>query len=111
MTPARHSPTDAAALMARYCDGDAQAFHALYAQLAPRLLTWLQARVPDRAAAESLLSQTFVELHRTRPNYVRGAAPEPWLQEIAAWVCRQAARRARARARASWLQHPWHLSP
>jgi RNA polymerase sigma-70 factor (ECF subfamily) len=72
-----------AELMARYCDGDAAAFHAIYAALAPRLLAYLVGLVGERAAAEDLLQQTFLKLHEARAIYVRGADPVPWLYTIA----------------------------
>ncbi len=71
------------ALMARYCDGDADAFRRLYARLAPRLLGYLLRMVRDRAAAEDLVQQTFLKVHRARAAYVRGADPVPWIFAIA----------------------------
>ena len=72
-----------AALMQRYCDGDAAAFQALYALTAPRLLAYLRVLVRDHAAAEEILQQTFIKLHQARHSYVRGADPIPWLYTIA----------------------------
>lgn len=71
------------ALMARYCDGDADAFRRLYARLAPRLLGYLLRMVRDRATAEDLVQQTFLKVHRAREAYVRGADPVPWIFAIA----------------------------
>ena len=70
-------------LMGRYCDGDAVAFHALYALLAPRLLGYLVSLIGERATAEDLLQQTFLKVHQARSAYVRGAEPMPWLYTIA----------------------------
>lgn len=72
-----------AALMGRYCDGDAQAFQELYAALAPRILAYLTGLAGDRATAEDLLQQTFMKLHQGRSAYVRSANPAPWLYTIA----------------------------
>jgi RNA polymerase sigma-70 factor (ECF subfamily) len=72
-----------AAAMARYCDGDANAFHVLYERLAPRLLGYLTSLIGERAAAEDLLQLTFLKLHQARRVYVRGADPVPWLYTIA----------------------------
>jgi RNA polymerase sigma-70 factor (ECF subfamily) len=69
--------------MARYCDGDASAFHELYNALAPRLLGYLTSLIGERAAAEDLLQLTFLKLHEARHVYVRGADPVPWLYTIA----------------------------
>jgi RNA polymerase sigma-70 factor (ECF subfamily) len=70
-------------LMARYCEGEAAAFRALYAALAPRLLAYLIGLVGERPTAEDLLQLTFLKLHEARPIYVRGADPVPWLYTIA----------------------------
>jgi RNA polymerase sigma-70 factor (ECF subfamily) len=69
--------------MGRYCDGDADAFRQLYARVAPRLLGYLVRMVRDRAAAEDLVQQTFLKVHRARAAYVRGADPVPWIFAIA----------------------------
>ncbi|MBZ0238937.1 MAG: RNA polymerase sigma factor, partial [Deltaproteobacteria bacterium] len=71
------------ALMARYCDGDVDAFRRLYARLAPRLLGYLLRMVRDRATADDLVQQTFLKVHRAREAYVRGADPVPWIFAIA----------------------------
>ncbi len=70
-------------LMGLYCDGDASAFRALYAALAPRLLGYLVRMTRDRAVADDLLQQTFFKVHRARAAYVRGADPVPWIYAIA----------------------------
>jgi RNA polymerase sigma-70 factor (ECF subfamily) len=69
--------------MGLYCDGDAAAFRALYAMLAPRLLAYLVRMTRDRAVAEDLLQQTFFKVHRARAAYVRDADPVPWIYAIA----------------------------
>jgi RNA polymerase sigma-70 factor (ECF subfamily) len=74
---------DAKELMAQYCDGDASAFRALYALVAPRLLGYLMKMARERAVAEDLLQLTFMKLHRARGAYVRGADPLPWIYSIA----------------------------
>jgi RNA polymerase sigma-70 factor (ECF subfamily) len=74
---------DAKDLMTQYCDGDASAFRALYALVAPRLLGYLMKMARERAIAEDLLQLTFLKLHRARTAYVRGADPLPWIYSIA----------------------------
>ncbi len=86
-------PGDAIALMGRYCDGEAAAFHELYALVAPRLLGYLVGLIGDRAAAEDLLQVTFLKLHEARDVYVRGADPIPWLYTIAHRSCLDELRR------------------
>jgi RNA polymerase sigma-70 factor (ECF subfamily) len=70
-------------LMARYQDGDANAFRELYALVAPRLLGYLVKMARDKALADDLLQQTFLKVHRARGAYVRGADPLPWIYSIA----------------------------
>jgi DNA-directed RNA polymerase specialized sigma24 family protein len=70
-------------LMTRYCEGDAAAFRALYALVAPRLLSYLRKLAKDQSLAADLLQQTFLKLHAARAAYVRGADPIPWLFSIA----------------------------
>lgn len=69
--------------MARYQDGDANAFRALYAAVAPRLLGYLLKMTRDKTLADDLLQQTFLKVHRARAAYVRGADPVPWIYSIA----------------------------
>lgn len=69
--------------MARYCAGDAAAFQALYALVAPRLLGYLSGLLRDRAAAEDTLQLAFLKLHEARGTYVAGANPIPWMYTIA----------------------------
>ncbi|HEX4458282.1 MAG TPA: RNA polymerase sigma factor [Polyangia bacterium] len=92
--------TAAAGLMARYCDGEAAAFDALYELVAPRLLGYLTSLIGERAAAEDLLQLTFMKLHEARALYVRDADPVPWLYTIAhRTFLDEARRRKRARVR------------
>lgn len=60
--------------------GDPEAIAAVYASLADRLLSYLAARVRDRATAEDLLEQTFLELLQ-KGSTIRGgaAAIKVWL--------------------------------
>jgi RNA polymerase sigma-70 factor (ECF subfamily) len=74
---------EAAELMARYCRGDAAAFHQLYAMLAPRILAYLTGLLGDKAAAEDALQLTFLKVHEARSSYVIGANPIPWVYTIA----------------------------
>jgi len=95
--------TALAALMSLYCDGEAKAFHDIYASLAPRILAYLTGLIGDRATAEDLLQQTFMKLHQGRSTYVRGANPVPWLYTIAHRTCLDEIRRKkRARVRLSF---------
>ncbi|MEJ7599018.1 MAG: sigma factor [Kofleriaceae bacterium] len=70
-------------LMARYCDGDADAFRSMYALVAPLVLGYLSARSRQPEVATALLQDTFLAVHRRRGAYVRGADPVPWIYAIA----------------------------
>jgi RNA polymerase sigma-70 factor (ECF subfamily) len=85
--------TEEADLMGRYCDGDAKAFHRLYAVVAPKILAYLVGLAGERALAEDLLQQTFMKLHQARPTYVRHANPVPWIYTIAHRTCLDELRR------------------
>ena len=94
---------DLAALMARYCDGEAKAFEALYAAVAPRILSYLAGIVGERATAADLLQQAFMKVHQNRSSYVRGANPVPWIYAIAHRTCLdELRRRKRAKVRLSF---------
>jgi len=93
---------EAAEVMARYCRGDAAAFHRLYALLAPRILAYLTGLLGDRAAAEDMLQLTFLKVHEARSTYVLGANPIPWIYTIAHRTCLDEIRkRKRSRVRLS----------
>ena len=72
-------------LMRRYCEGDEAAFRELYAVVAPKVMGYLTrlAQGHDRSVVEDLLQQTFLKLHNARAQYLRGAAPLPWIYTIA----------------------------
>jgi RNA polymerase sigma-70 factor, ECF subfamily len=97
------SEVTATDLMARYCDGDADAFQALYDLVSPRLLGYLIGLVGERPTAEDLLQQTFLKLHEARDGYVRGADPLPWMFTIAHRTFLDEARRSK-RTRARFVQ-------
>jgi RNA polymerase sigma-70 factor (ECF subfamily) len=69
--------------MDRYAEGDASAFADLYDALAPSLCGFAMNLARHRAAAEDILQQTFLQLHRTRDRWVRGAAVFPYAYAIA----------------------------
>jgi len=70
-------------LMRRYCEGDGQAFRALYARVAAPLHGYLMRLARSRTLADDLLQQTFLKIHRARGAYVVGADPIPWMFAIA----------------------------
>lgn len=72
------------AAMNRYADGDDAAFGTLYELLAPRLLgSLLRSTRGDRARAEDLVQQTFLQMHCARSDFRAGASVLPWAFAIA----------------------------
>jgi len=70
------SPEDVA--MNAYADGDDRALNVVYDALAPRLFGFFLRRARSREVAEDLLQRTFLQMHRHRANFLRGAAVAPW---------------------------------
>jgi RNA polymerase sigma-70 factor, ECF subfamily len=71
------------AAMARYSAGDDGAFRELYEGLAPRLFRFLLRLSADRARAEDLLQQTFLQMHAARFRFLPGSDVVPWAMAIA----------------------------
>ena len=94
---------EACEVMGRYCDGDAGAFHRLYAMLASRVLAYLAGLLGDKAAAEDVLQLAFMKVHEARGGYVRGANPIPWIYTIAHRTCLDEMRK---RKRSTYEQGP-----
>jgi RNA polymerase sigma-70 factor (ECF subfamily) len=69
--------------MARYAEGDDSAFADVYDAVAPRLFEYLLAQVRNRALAEDLVQQTFLQVHRARGTFIPGAELNPWMFAIA----------------------------
>ena len=81
--PAVAAPDGAGAAMERYAAGDDAAFGELYDLLTPRLLGYLSRRTHNVDAAEDLLQQTFLHLHRARSSFIPGSDVWPWVLAIA----------------------------
>lgn len=77
---------DLPALMAAYQAGAIEAFDALYEYLAPSLLHYLAAATRDRAHAQDLLQETFLQIHRSRRACRTGLPVRPWVFAIARHV-------------------------
>jgi RNA polymerase sigma-70 factor (ECF subfamily) len=73
-------------LMASYVSGDRQAFTALFARLAPRLHRFFRRSFGTEAAADDLLQQTFLKIHRGRATYRQDMRVAPWAFAIASRV-------------------------
>src|SRR5262245_50374802 len=87
------------AAMERYARGDETAFADLYDAIAPRLLGFLRRATRDPSAAEDLMQQTLLQMHRTRGSFIPGAPVMPWAFAIARRLMIDAARRRRAERR------------
>lgn len=79
--------------MDRYADGDEAAFGVLYDELAPRLYGYALWQTRSRAASEDVVQQTFLQIHRARDRFVRGAAVLTWAYAIARRLIIDASRR------------------
>src|SRR3954463_3375880 len=72
--------------MAGYLQGRLDAFDGLYAALAPRIRSYLLGQCRDRALADDLVQETFLQLHRSRRTYQPGRPVTPWVFAIARHV-------------------------
>jgi RNA polymerase sigma-70 factor (ECF subfamily) len=81
--PAEHGLERANAAMDRYAVGDDSAFADVYDAVALRVHAYLLRQTRDRIAADDLLQQTLLQMHRKRGTYARGLAVLPWAFAIA----------------------------
>jgi RNA polymerase sigma-70 factor (ECF subfamily) len=79
--------------MERYSKGDEAAFAELYDAIAPRLLGYLRKTTRDDFAAEDLMQQTLLHMHRARGSFIPGASVMPWAYAIARRLVTDSARR------------------
>ena len=94
-------------LLARACDGEADAFCRLTEPLHARLLRQAVALAGDVSAAEDLVSETLVEAWKSLPHYNQTCRLSTWLYAILLHRHRKAIRRARRRPISlAWL--PFH---
>jgi RNA polymerase sigma factor (sigma-70 family) len=85
--------------MERYSKGDEAAFAELYDAIAPRLLGFLRRATRDDFAAEDLLQQTLLQMHRARGAFIPGARVMPWTFAIARRLMIDNTRRRRVERR------------
>ena len=71
------------AAMDRYARGDDLAFGEVYDAVAPRLHAYLLRQARNRVAADDLLQQTLLLMHRHRGSYASGLPVLPWAFAIA----------------------------
>jgi RNA polymerase sigma-70 factor (ECF subfamily) len=69
--------------MLAFRDGDVAAFDALFHRWAAKLLRYLERMLRDSAAAEELVQEAFLRVHRARERYEPQARFSTWLYRIA----------------------------
>jgi RNA polymerase sigma-70 factor (ECF subfamily) len=82
--------------MREYQQGRFEAVDELYAAVAPALRRYLLSHVRDGAAADDLVQETFLQMHRARHTYDPSLPLMPWAMAIARNV-RLMDRRTRSR--------------
>ena len=73
-------------LMVAYQDGAYAAFEELYRALINAVRGWLTTATRDRARAEDLAQETFLQIHRARRTYDPAYPVMPWVMAIARHV-------------------------
>ncbi|NBB94352.1 MAG: sigma-70 family RNA polymerase sigma factor [Planctomycetes bacterium] len=95
MTPAKtdDKPTISDAdLLQRHIDGDPQAFEALMGRHRRPLYAFLARFTGDRALAEDVFQETFLQVHRSVGMFDTDRRFKPWLYTVAANKARDAMR-------------------
>ena len=90
--PNQHEATDEV-LLARYLEGETQAFRELIARYEPDLLRFLQRFLGDRQAAEDVFQDTFLQVHISGRTFDTTRKFRPWIFTIAANKARDLLRR------------------
>ena len=85
--------------MTEYQAGDAAAFDVLFRELSPRVYGYLVQSTRDRALADDLLQEVFLNVHRARATWRPGSPVLPWLFAIARHAAADRARSSGRRAR------------
>jgi RNA polymerase sigma-70 factor (ECF subfamily) len=78
-----HALDENVRLMLAFCEGDAAAFDALFRRWAAPLLRYLERMLRDAGAAEELVQEVFLRVHRARSSYRPEARFSTWLYRIA----------------------------
>jgi RNA polymerase sigma-70 factor (ECF subfamily) len=86
-------------LMLAFRAGDSAAFDALFRRWASPLLRYLARMLRDAAAAEELVQEVFLRVHRARDRYAPEARFSTWLYRIATNLALNELRRPRRRER------------
>jgi RNA polymerase sigma-70 factor, ECF subfamily len=91
------------AAMAAYQAGELDGFRRLYAGLAGDLRRFFERSARDRAVAEDLLQEAFLQIHRSRHTYQPELPVRPWAFGVARHVL--------GRHRRDVLRHARHQGP
>jgi RNA polymerase sigma-70 factor (ECF subfamily) len=73
---------EADAAMARYAQGDTEAFAAVYDFVGPRLATFARRHARNEALVEDLVHETFARMIRAVHTFAAGAQVLPWARAI-----------------------------
>jgi len=77
-----HAPDEDVRLMLAFCAGDGAAFEALFRRWAGPLLRYLERMLGEVGAAEELVQESFLRVHRARATYKPDARFSSWLYRI-----------------------------
>ncbi len=81
--------------MARFCQGEAKAFDALFQRYSRPIHGYLTRLAGSASVAEDLVQLTFLSLVRARGRFQPGARVKPWLYAIATNAAKDHQRRSR----------------
>jgi RNA polymerase sigma-70 factor (ECF subfamily) len=95
MAPASTAGESDEELMARFCQGEAAAFDALFQRYSRPVHGYLARLTGSPSAAEDLVQLTFLSLVRSRGRFQAGARVKPWLYAIATNAARDHQRRGK----------------
>lgn len=90
---------DLVAVMAAYQAGELEGFRRLYAGLSGDLRRFFERATRDRTAAEDLLQEAFLQIHRSRHTYQPELPVRPWAFGVARHVLGRHRRDALRRSR------------
>lgn len=93
------SDSDLRALMTRYQRADPAALEELVRRLSPPLLRYFRSSRVDTAAAEDMLQDCWMRIHRSRNSYRASEPVLPWIYAIARYTRLDAYRKRRRRER------------
>jgi RNA polymerase sigma-70 factor (ECF subfamily) len=92
-------------LFAAYVTGDVAAYEALFRRYQEPLRRYLERMLGERAAAEDVIIETFLRLHRHRHRFRPGTAVRAWIFTISRNLARN-----RLRAQRLWSLLPLGLA-